>query len=72
MQRLFLALGLLVVLAWVCLLFGVGLDDLADGRTAPGVIFSMVMIPVILLALLYAIWRALRPTIQKRPAKFSR
>jgi len=58
--RLALALGLLAVLAWSCLLFGVGLDDLTNEHTEPGVIFSVVVLPIIIGAVAYGFWRLVR------------
>jgi len=69
MRRVTIALALLTALAWCCLLFGIGLDDLTNGRTKPGVIFSIVVLSVVIAGLLYVIWRAVRPHLAKRLAK---
>ena len=57
MLRLAAALALVSVLAWSCLLFGIGLDDLTNDRTAPGVIFSLVVLPLFIAAALYGLGR---------------
>lgn len=53
-------LGLVAVLAWSSLLFGIGLDDLTNARTEPGVIFSVVVLPIFIGAALYGIVRLVR------------
>ena len=68
-RRATIALALLAALAWCCLLFGIGLDDLTDGRTKPGVIFSIVVLSAVIAGLLYAICRAVRPHLAKRLAR---
>ena len=65
-----IALALVAGLAWSCLLFGIGLDDLTNGHTKTGVIFSVVLLVIFITALLYIIWRLLRPHLAKRFAKF--
>jgi hypothetical protein len=67
-RRATIVLALVTWLAWSCLLFGIGLDDLADGRTKPGVIFSLAILPLFIGGLLYAIWRLLRARLAKRIA----
>jgi hypothetical protein len=62
-------LVLLAALAWSCLLFGVGLDDLTDGHTRPGVIASIVLLCLVIAGLLFAIWRVTRPHLARRPAR---
>ncbi len=68
-RRTAVALGLLAVLAWCLLLFGIGLDDLTNKHTKPGVIFSVVLLVVLIPVLLYAIWRAVRPVVLRRSAR---
>jgi len=46
-RRITLGIALLGTLAWCLLLFGVGLGDLLDGRTGPGVIFAIVVLTVL-------------------------
>jgi hypothetical protein len=60
-RRLTGVLALLAVLAWTCLLFGIGLDDLTNDHTRPGVIFSVVVLPVLIGLAVYAIVRLARP-----------
>ena len=62
MRRLTGVLALLAVLAWTCLLFGIGLDDLTNDHTRPGVIFSVVVLPLLIGLALYAIVRLARPS----------
>lgn len=69
LRRATIGLALVAGLAWSCLLFGIGLDDLTDGRTKPGVIFSLVILPVFIGGLLYAIWHLLRSHRANRIAK---
>jgi len=69
MRRATIALVLVAALAWSCLLFGIGLDDLTNGRTKPGVVFSIVLLAVVIGGLLYAIWRVVRPHVAKRLAR---
>ena len=61
MKRLTVALALLALLGWCGLLFGYGLDDLTDSRNGAGVIFWVTVLPVLMGALLYALWRVARP-----------
>jgi hypothetical protein len=61
-RRLTGVLALLAVLAWTCLLFGIGLDDLTNDHTRPGVIFSVVVLPLLIGLALYAIVRLARPS----------
>jgi hypothetical protein len=61
-----IALALVAGLAWSCLLFGIGLDDLANGHTKPGVIFSIVVLSLSIAALLFAIGRLLRSHLATR------
>lgn len=68
-RRATIALALVAALAWSCLLFGIGLDDLTNDRTKPGVIFSIVTLSVLIVVLLYALWRVLRPQLAKRFAR---
>jgi hypothetical protein len=60
-RRLTAALALVAVLAWTCLLFGIGLDDLTNDHTRPGVIFSVVILPILIVLAVYGLVRALRP-----------
>jgi hypothetical protein len=62
-------LAVVAGLAWSCLLFGIGLDDLANGHTKPGVIFSLVTLSLFIVCLLYAIWRLLRSHLARRVAR---
>ena len=64
-----IAVVLVCVLAWCCLLFGIGLDDLTNGDTKPGVIFAIVVLSVLIGCLVYAVWRALRVYLPKRLAR---
>jgi len=66
MRRLTGVLALLAVLAWTCLLFGVGLDDLTNDHTRPGVIFSVVVLPILIVVAVYAIVRLARPSRRSR------
>ncbi len=61
-----MALALAGLLAWCCLLFGIGLNDLANSHTAPGVIASVVALPLLIGGLLYGIWRTLGPRFATR------
>jgi hypothetical protein len=61
-----IALALVAGLAWSCLLFGIGLDDLTNGHTKPGVIFSIVVLSLSIAALLFAIGRLLRSHLATR------
>jgi hypothetical protein len=54
-----IAVVLVCVLAWCCLLFGIGLDDLTNDHTKPGVIGGI----------LYALYRLVTPTVRKRFAR---
>jgi hypothetical protein len=69
--RLALALTLVAVLAWSCLLFGIGLDDLGNSRTEPGVIFSIVARPVVIVGIGYGLWRVIGPNVRKHFARTS-
>jgi hypothetical protein len=68
-RRATIALALVAALAWCCLLFGIGLDDLTDGDSKPGVIFSIVVLTALIAALLYAVWRVVRVYLPKRLAR---
>lgn len=61
-----IALALVAALVWTCLLFGIGLDDLTDGHTKPGVIFAIVALSILMAALLFAILRLVWPQLAKR------
>ncbi len=69
MRKATIVLALVAALAWSCVLFGIGLDDLTDGHTKPGVIFSIVTLTVLIAALLYVGWRLLHPRLAKHFAK---
>jgi hypothetical protein len=69
LRRATIALALLAALAWSCLLFGIGLDDLTNGHTRPGVISAIVLLCLVIAGLLYAIWRVVRPHLAKRLAR---
>lgn len=56
-RRATIALALVAGVAWCCLLFGIGLDDLTNGHTKPGVIFAIVALCILIAALLYALWQ---------------
>jgi membrane protein DedA with SNARE-associated domain len=60
-RRTTLAIALLGTLAWCLLLFGIGLDDLQNGRTEPGIIFAIVALAVLIAGLVYAVWRTAAP-----------
>ena len=68
-RRLTIALALVAALVWCCLLFGIGLDDLTNGDTKPGVIFAIVVLSLLIGGLVYAVWQALRVYLTKRLAK---
>jgi hypothetical protein len=65
LRRATIGLVLLVALAWCLLLFGIGLDDLTNGRTKSGVVFSIVVLTVLIGGLIYAIWRLARPHVAR-------
>jgi len=65
-RRATIALALLAGLAWSCLLFGIGLDDLTNGNTKPGVIFSIVALLLSIAGLVYAIWRLVGSYLLRR------
>jgi hypothetical protein len=65
--RLAAAHGLVAVLAWCCLLFGIGLDDLTNDHSEPGVIFSVVVLPIFIAGALYGIARLVRRRAPTRP-----
>lgn len=68
-RRATIALALVAGLAWCGLLFGIGLDDLTDGDSKPGVIFSIVVLSLLIGALAYAVWRFVRVYLPKRLAR---
>jgi hypothetical protein len=63
------ALGLLAGLVWCLLLFGIGLDDLADDRTKAGVVISLGLLVLLIPALAFGIWRVVRPVVFRRFAR---
>ncbi len=60
MLRLTAALALVAAIAWSCLLFGIGLDDLTNNDTRPGVIFSLVVLPLVIAGASYGVARLVR------------
>jgi hypothetical protein len=70
-RRLAIAVALLATLGWCLLLFGVGLDDLLNGRSRPGVIFAIVLLAVLIAVLAYAGWR-LAPRLRQPDRAASR
>lgn len=66
MRRLTLAIALIGLLAWCSLLFGIGLDDLTDRHTGPGVIFSLAVLPLLIVCVGYALWRVMSPAVERR------
>lgn len=69
-RRAAIALALAAVLLWCCLLFGIGLDDLADGHTRPGVILSIVVLSLLIVGLCYGVWRFARPLFQATARRY--
>lgn len=69
LRRLTIALAVVAALAWCCLLFGIGLDDLTDGDTKPGVVFSIVVVTLGIVGLLYLGWRLLGPARTRRASR---
>jgi hypothetical protein len=63
-RRAAITLALLTALAWCLLLFGIGLDDLTNGDTKTGVIFSIVVLVVMIAGLCYGIWRIVRTRVR--------
>jgi len=70
-RKLTIAIALLATLVWCLLLFGVGLDDLLNGRSTPGVIFAIGLLAVLIAGLVFAVWR-LAPAIRQRDRAASR
>lgn len=68
-RRATIAVALIAALAWCCLLFGIGLDDLTDGDSKPGVVFSIVVLTVLIGGLVYGVWRLVRVYLLKRVAR---
>jgi hypothetical protein len=62
--RLTAVLALVAAIVWSCLLFGIGLDDLTNNNTRPGVIFSLVVLPVVIAGALYAVARLVRGRVK--------
>ena len=58
--RLTAGLALVAAIVWSCLLFGIGLDDLTSDHTRPGVIFSVVVLPLVILGAAYVVARLVR------------
>ena len=69
LRRATIVLALLAALGWCFLLFGIGLDDLTNGHTKPGVILSIVTLGILIAVLLYAFGRLLRRFLAGRFAK---
>jgi len=65
-RRATVLLALVAALAWCCLLFGIGLDDLTDGHTKPGVIFAIVALTILIGGLLLGVVWLLGPRAVKR------
>jgi hypothetical protein len=66
LRRLTLGLALVAGIAWCLLLFGIGLDDLTDGTTEPGVAFELVVLTIVIVGLGYWLWRTLSPPVRRR------
>lgn len=66
--RLTVVAGLLTALVWSCLLFGIGLDDLTDGDTRPGVIFSVVVLSLLVVVAAGIVWRLAAPYAKRSSA----
>jgi hypothetical protein len=65
------AVVLICALAWCCLLFGIGLDDLTDSRTNPGAIFSVIVLLLLIAGLLYGLYKLVNPAVRRRFANHS-
>ena len=65
-RRAIIGLALVATLAWCLLLFGIGLDDLTDGTTEPGVAFELVVLTIVIVGLGYWLWRTLSPPVRRR------
>ncbi len=72
MLRLTAVLALVAAIVWSCLLFGIGLDDLTNDHTRPGVIFSVVALPLVIVAAAYAVARLVRDRRSKAAARSGR
>jgi ABC-type transport system involved in cytochrome c biogenesis permease subunit len=57
LRRVTALLAIVAALAWSCLLFGIGLDDVVRGDTKPGVIFSIVLLCLLIAGLVYGLCR---------------
>jgi len=68
LRRATIALALLAAFAWSCLLFGIGLDDLSNGETRPGLIVAIVLICLVIAGLIYVMWRVVGAHRAKRLA----
>jgi hypothetical protein len=62
--RLTAVLALVAAIVWSCLLFGIGLDDITSNHTRPGVIFSVVVLPLVIVGALYAVARLVRSRVK--------
>ena len=67
-RRIAISGALVATLGWCLLLFGVGLDDLLNGRTKPGIVFAVVMLILLIAGLGYAVWRVASPLRQRSRA----
>ena len=66
MLKLTAVLALVAAIVWSCLLFGIGLDDLLNDHTQPGVIVSMIVLPLVIVGALYAVGRVVRGRVARR------
>ena len=64
MLRLTALLALVAAIVWSCLLFGIGLDDITNDHTRPGVIFSLVVLSLVIGGALYAVVRLVRGRVR--------
>jgi hypothetical protein len=68
-QRATLAVVVVCALAWCLLLFGIGLDDLTNRHTEPGLIFAVITLALAIAALLYALYRLAIPSLRRHHGK---
>jgi hypothetical protein len=61
-----MVLGPVALLAWCLLLFGIGLDDLTNSYTKPGVIFSIVFLALLIAVLSVLAWRTIGRPLRRR------
>jgi hypothetical protein len=62
-------LALVATILWCLLLFGIGLGDLMNRDTHPGVIFSLVVLPLLIIG---AALLLIRLRARQRPTRFAR